>query len=537
MIVLRLPLPAPMPRASPIPFGTALTTLPRMSAAVVARAVVARARRASLALTRARRARVHAPWSTPPPHAGTWTRGARAMASAAAPPTLDPADSRFVTELEVLAVRAPRRAIGGLMHALKKHTLARPRTRKVVHLPPDGADGEETSLILLDEATCAPGADAETLPRSVREAVGLSAEVRGEDGGSRDSAKVELITHVLTLGYDALSAEEALRRVLPSAVTVPTGFETAGTIAHLNLRSPEHDAFRHIIGAVLLDKLPSIKTVVNKTGETGGPFRTFAMEVLAGEGGRTEGPLLSRATENGVSYEFDFRNTYWNSRLGTERKRLVDSFTSEDVVLDLCCGVGPIALPAARVAKAAYANDLNPDAVAFLRKNDARHFKTTGVKLAGITNMNARDCVARMVRFDAAEETEDTVSASERGSGTEVSRKEQSPPLYRFTQAVMNLPEGSLDLLSCFAGAFDKETWPPQTLPRINAYAFSKSPDPERDVGTRAAAALGLDPTPDALGDPETVRYRRVRAVAPGKYMMLLSFRVPERAAYGAARQ
>jgi tRNA (guanine37-N1)-methyltransferase len=468
------------------------------------------------------------------------------MASAAAPPTLDPADGRFVTELEVLAVRAPRREIGGLMRLLKRHTLARPRTHKVVHLPPDVAGGEQTSLILLDESTCAPGADRETLPRVVREAVGLaSPDPPADDSEARDAQSLDassasqrtafsLITHVLTLGYDSLSAEEALRRVLPSDVVVPTGFETAGTIAHLNLRSPEHDDHAQLIGAVLLDKLPQIKTVVNKTGETGGPFRTFAMEVLAGEGGRFAGPLITTAHENGVAYEFDFRNVYWNSRLGTERKRLVDSFASEDVVLDLCCGVGPIALPAARKTKAAFANDLNPDAVAFLRKNDARHFKATGVKLAGITNMNARDCVAAMVRFDA-DETTDTVSASERGSGTEVSRKEQSPPLYRFTQAVMNLPEGSLDLLSCFRGAFDKETWPPATLPRINAYAFSKDVDPERDVATRAAAALGLEPTPESLGDPGTVHYRRVRAVAPGKYMMLLSFRVPERAAYEGA--
>lgn len=517
-----------------------------MSAAVAVRAVVARARRASLALPRARRARVHAPWSTPPPRAGTWTRSARAMASAAAPPTLDPADGRFVTELEVLAVRAPRREIGGLMRLLKRHTLTRPRTHKVVHLPPEVAGGEETSLILLDESTCAPGADRNTLPRVVREAVGLaSPDPPADDSETRDAQSLDtrepsqttafsLITHVLTLGYDSLSAEEALRRVLPSDVVVPTGFETAGTIAHLNLRSPEHDDHARLIGAVLLDKLPQIKTVVNKTGETGGPFRTFAMEVLAGEGGRFAGPLVTTAHENGVAYEFDFRNVYWNSRLGTERKRLVDSFASEDVVLDLCCGVGPIALPAARVAKAAFANDLNPDAVAFLRKNDARHFKTTGVKLAGITNMNARDCVAAMVRFDAAEETEDTVSNSS-GPGTEVSRKEPAPPLYRFTQAVMNLPEGSLDLLSCFRGAFDKETWPPATLPRINAYAFSKDVDPERDVATRAAAALGLEPTPESLGDPGTVHYRRVRAVAPGKYMMLLSFRVPERAAYEGA--
>ena len=522
-----------------MPFGTAFPRLPTMSAAVAVRAVVARARCASLALPRARRARVHAPWSTPPPRAGTWTRGARAMASAAAPPTLDPADGRFVTELEVLAVRAPRREIGGLMRALKRHTLARPRTHKVVHLPPDVAGGEETSLILLDESTCAPGADRETLPRSVREAVGLDPPANADDvfrdaQTQKRKGNAELITHVLTLGYDALSAEEALRRVLPSDVVVPTGFETAGTIAHLNLRSPEHDDHAQLIGAVLLDKLPQIKTVVNKTGETSGPFRTFAMEVLAGEGGRFSGPLVTTAHENGVAYEFDFRKVYWNSRLGTERKRLVDSFDATDVVLDLCCGVGPIALPAARVAKAAFANDLNPDAVAFLRRNDARHFKTTGARLAGITNMNARDCVARMTRFDAEETTETAETAS--GGSREGSReREPAPPRHRFTQAVMNLPEGSLDLLSCFRGAFDPETWPPATLPRINAYAFSKDSDPEQDVATRAAAALGLEPTPESLGDPGTVHYRRVRAVAPGKYMMLLSFRVPERAAYKGA--
>jgi tRNA G37 N-methylase Trm5 len=32
---------------------------------------------------------------------------------------------------------------------------------------------------------------------------------------------------------------------------------------------------------VLIDKLPAIRTVVNKTGETGGPFRTFQMEAGA----------------------------------------------------------------------------------------------------------------------------------------------------------------------------------------------------------------------------------------------------------------
>ncbi len=49
----------------------------------------------------------------------------------------------------------------------------------------------------------------------------------------------------------------------------------------------------------------------------------------------------------------------------------------------------------------------------------------------------------------------------------------------------------------------------------------------------RAAAALGLGANPGALGDTKSVTTRRVRHVAPGKYMLLLSFTLPGKAAYG----
>jgi hypothetical protein len=127
----------------------------------------------------------------------------------------------------------------------------------------------------------------------------------------------------------------------------------------------------------------------------------------------------------------------------------------------------------------------------------------------------------------------DEAGDGKRGNNKKNYKKQRSPPPpppLRFTQAVMNLPQGSLGLLDCFIGVFDRETWPVETLPRINAYAFSKAEDPEGDVGAAAAAALGLEPDATALGGG--VNYRRVRLVAPGKYMMLISFVLPAAAAY-----
>lgn len=69
----------------------------------------------------------------------------------------------------------------------------------------------------------------------------------------------------------------------------------------------------------------------------------------------------------------DVGRCYWNSRLGPERARLVAQWGPGDVVLDLCAGVGPIAIPAARRGAAqVFANDLNPTAAAYCLENAAR---------------------------------------------------------------------------------------------------------------------------------------------------------------------
>ncbi|XXG71209.1 hypothetical protein AAC387_Pa07g0513 [Persea americana] len=135
---------------------------------------------------------------------------------------------------------------------------------------------------------------------------------------------------------------------------IPSAFETVGHIAHLNLRE-EHLTYKKVIAQVVLDKNWSkIQTVVNKIDSIQNDYRTMHLEVLAGNHS-----LVTTVVENGIRFYVDLATVYWKSRLATERQRLVNSFTSKDVICDVFSGVGPIAISAAKNVKYVYANDLN----------------------------------------------------------------------------------------------------------------------------------------------------------------------------------
>jgi tRNA (guanine37-N1)-methyltransferase len=57
---------------------------------------------------------------------------------------------------------------------------------------------------------------------------------------------------------------------------------------------------------------------------------------------------------------------YWCSRLQPERDRLLDMLKKHETLMDLFCGVGPLAVRAARKGLHVIANDLNPDCYKYL---------------------------------------------------------------------------------------------------------------------------------------------------------------------------
>ena len=135
-----------------------------------------------------------------------------------------------------------------------------------------------------------------------------------------------VVTSDVHLDFRSFSTEEILASLLPADIAAVRSFEGIGHIAHLNLRD-EHLPHKHLIGEVILAKNPGLRTVVSKVGNIKSQFRTFEMEVIAGDDD-TEAIV----GEGGFRFQLDFRKVYWNSRLGTEHHELATSFQLDDIV-------------------------------------------------------------------------------------------------------------------------------------------------------------------------------------------------------------
>ncbi|KAI6690434.1 hypothetical protein NL676_027262 [Syzygium grande] len=337
-----------------------------------------------------------------------------------------------------------------------------------------------TRLLLLDDSY------AEKCLEDMPEAVKAVLKEGERDGAS----SFELVSCTLTLFYDYWSMNEILEALLPKGMIVPSAFETVGHIAHLNLRE-EHAPYKKLIAKVVLDKnKPKIQTVVNKMDMIHNDYRTMQLEVLAGNHS-----LVTTVVENGLRFSVDLATVYWNSRLATERQRLLSGFTRNDVVCDVFCGVGPIAISAAKIVKRVYANDLNPHAVEYLERNIVLNKLDRKIR---VFNMDGR----RFIK---------SLFASEKALS--------------ITQVVLNLPNDAAEFLDAFRGIYgDKPKGMMHALPVIHVYGFSKARDPEFDFHERIRIALSEVAV--------QVEMRRVRLVAPGKWMLCAMFTLPQSVAF-----
>ncbi|KAI9596926.1 tRNA methyltransferase Trm5 [Syncephalis fuscata] len=390
----------------------------------------------------------------------------------------------FRKTVQLLAVRVPVKSIGPARQKLEKDLLNQPRLRNVVNDPAQ----PELKLLLLRS-------DIESVS-DINQLSTESQEVIKNEG-------YEVIPHELNISYDHWTAEEILTAILPEDMLVPGAFEAVGHIAHMNLRD-ECLPYKHLIGQVILDKNPRIKSVVNKTDTIDTTFRFFKMEVLAGID-----DMVAEVRESGCRFRFDFSKVYWNSRLHTEHDRLISLFKPNERICDVFAGVGPFAVPAAKRGNIVYANDLNPESYKYMNEN----MKINKVATLKTYNLDGREFI--------------------RSSFTDLAMadKKDGRAFRPFEHVAMNLPATAIEFVDAFRGILvgsmdDSELETDFLNTTVHCYCFSKSDDPAADVVERIGTVL-QEPL-----EPGTFSVFNVRRVAPNKVMLCVSFRLSKSVAF-----
>ncbi len=381
----------------------------------------------------------------------------------------------FHQVFRVPAARVASAKVGKLRTVLERDlVLSWPRVKTVLVDP----ESQASRILLLNPERLQVESEAFALKESSNESVDLFKPF--------ESFEVVPLEYDLILDYSYWNTEEVLKAILPDGIDIPGSFETVGHIAHLNLR-PEQEAFKHLIGQVILDKNPAIRTVVNKVGAIEATFRFFQMELLAGVN-----EMVVEVKEENCTFRFDYSRVYWNSRLQHEHRRLVQMFQPGQRVCDLFCGVGPFAIPAAKKGCVVWANDLNPASIEFLLQN--RQLNKIPESRLLVNNGDARAFV---------KESHEKLN-SYNSKGEEIF----------FDHYVMNLPASAHEFLDAFDCIRE---WNPVKFPRVHCYVFCRADEsPKALVEKQLGSEVGSD-----------VQVHLVRNVAPYKEMYCVHFDLP----------
>jgi tRNA (guanine37-N1)-methyltransferase len=349
------------------------------------------------------------------------------------------------------------------VQAIKKDGMLNlPRIPSILNAP----DTTSHKMVLLDPSIDCTALN--TLPKNIQRFV--------------EKTNSKLTQHTITLDYDYWTAEQILRAIIPPELDVPGSFATVGHIAHFNLRE-EYEPYKKIIGDVILTKAHNIKTVVNKLDTIDHTFRFFKMELLAGKE-----DYVTTLKESDCQFTFDFSQVYWNSRLQGEHHRVISLFNKGDIICDVFGGVGPFALPAAKLSQSfVFVNDLNPKSYEYLLKNIVDNKVKDRVK--GY-NMDGREFIKQSLTLVKQKKTwmefEENlgiyIRQRRKGDRKEMAKEidvesEKFPRHY-----IMNLPASAIEFLDAFIGLYQGKKIDKNNLPYIHCYCFSDAENKVRDT-------------------------------------------------------
>eukprot|EP00577_Skeletonema_sp_RCC1716_P006886 CAMPEP_0113429998 /NCGR_PEP_ID=MMETSP0013_2-20120614/32761_1 /TAXON_ID=2843 ORGANISM="Skeletonema costatum, Strain 1716" /NCGR_SAMPLE_ID=MMETSP0013_2 /ASSEMBLY_ACC=CAM_ASM_000158 /LENGTH=575 /DNA_ID=CAMNT_0000318783 /DNA_START=29 /DNA_END=1756 /DNA_ORIENTATION=- /assembly_acc=CAM_ASM_000158 len=387
-----------------------------------------------------------------------------------------------------------------LAHTMDEFEGIHPKIKVVRNLDQDDDDDQVRKRILLSST--------ELIPDDTFQLLQEKYHARMED------------TFNICIPHHQQPVTRILSKILPEeAQPPPSSYEQVGHVVHVNLKA-QHVDYGKIIGSILLDRLqPTTKTVVNKLGEVGGPFRTYQMGLLAGED-----DYFVHVVEHGVSLYFDLRKVYWCTRLEGERTYMLkNEFQPNQIIADAFCGCGAQLIRAAsKKGCRIVANDLNPDAVEYCKESARKNGIDVSPGNFDVQCGDAREFIMNLgMRMS---ESSSTTPASD----TTINAFKLPHHL------LLNFPLDSPSFLNALRWWPSGEVMDPP--PRIHVYTFARGDE------DRTEAEVAIDMVADGLlpeggysiaskfrGDYLNelgcnVEAREIRDAAPGKLVICVSF-------------
>ena len=145
--------------------------------------------------------------------------------------------------------------------------------------------------------------------------------------------------------------------------TLRTSFDTIGEIVILEIPDNLEDK-KQIIGDAALE-FTKRRSVFMKKSAIKGTTRVRDLEFLSGID-----DSVTIHKEHGARLKLDVREMYFSPRLATERKRVMESVSDGERILDMFCGIGPFPIVIARNKNVDItAVDINESAIRYLKEN------------------------------------------------------------------------------------------------------------------------------------------------------------------------
>jgi tRNA G37 N-methylase Trm5 len=300
--------------------------------------------------------------------------------------------------------------------------------------------------------------------RIVIKADGVSSH--SDDIHSQISAKTQKKRNEATLRRR--KKEENIKALLPEleALVPAVSLEEIENFGHVSLgktvklllpkklMSPEFLQHRITISKLKMVMLEAERVVV-KTDRISNEFRVPPYEHLWGvEGFKVD------IKYSGASFTFELDKTYWSSTQSDEHKKLVDTFSKGEIVVDGFAGVGPFAVLAAKKGCKVFANDLNPDAHKYLPVN------------RGLNKINPNNMIVFDDPMDGGLYVRSVVDFLNRDSDAVI-----IPDHF-----IINLPASGIKFLKYFMG-LNTTGKPINNTPTVHVYSFVGKNEEKGDDG------------------------------------------------------